>query len=450
MNRPNIILIITDHFRQEAIGRFTPNLKKLAAAGVEFRHAYCAAPLCQPARVSLVTGKFPSQHGVCGNQNPPVRDDLRNNTFMHNLQQAGYYTAMIGKHHFIDRYGLGMDVREDDEAVKAYGFDHVCQVADDGENQHNGDEYTAWLESKGLLEDFRGRFQQGVQKGRHPYKADDTADGFIARQNLAFIRDYSQKSPFYLNWGFIGPHPPFWFPGEPVINPEELEGPVGADDSAQIRQRKANYYEKCRLIDHYMGELAVLLTGKGIAENTVIIFTSDHGENLGNFGIWDKRFFYEDSCGVPLIISGPGIRGGERMNGPRISKALVSHLDLYPTILEAAGIMEPPVHHRWGRSLIPMINNVPGSLHDAVYAELSTSVMIRTAGWKLVFDPEQGGVRDLYNLHNDPREENNLAGVAGYELITNRLVQRLLSHRILLTQFSHAKEEQRLQSVRAG
>ena len=130
-DKPNIILIMTDHFRPDAIGRSTPNLMRLANNGSKFENAYSAAPLCQPSRVSILSGMYPSQNGICGNMTPPISDDLRDDSFMNHLQDAGYYTALIGKHHYIDAYGLGIDVvDEQDEAIKQYGFDHVWQVVD--------------------------------------------------------------------------------------------------------------------------------------------------------------------------------------------------------------------------------------------------------------------------------------------------------------------------------
>jgi choline-sulfatase len=206
--------------------------------------------------------------------------------------------------------------------------------------------------------------------------------------------------------------------------------------------------DKCALIDRWIGLLVNVLEERSFLENTVIIFSSDHGDNLGDYGIWDKRFFYEQCVGVPLIAAGPGIEAGDRRSGSRISKAMVSHLDLYPTLLDIAGISRQSDHTFWGRSLAPLLRGEIGTHHRFVYAELATSVMIRTAAAKLVFDPEQGGVTHLYNLVRDPRELENLAGAAGYEAISQPLIEQILSHRILLSQYTQSKEEKRLQSVR--
>lgn len=446
--QPNIIFILTDHFRRDAIGKSTPNLNKLADRGVLFTNAYSAAPLCQPARACIITGMYPSQHGICGNQTPPIKNELRDDTFMRRLQEAGYYTSLIGKHHYIDRYGLGVDVTEDDEEIRRYGFDEVCQVVDDGENTHNQDEYTKHLERLGKLDEYKRVFAENAWACKpHPFEADDTADGFIGVKGVGFIRDYSRDQPFYLNLSFVGPHPPFWHPGELNHSPDDMPPPFGVPDSAQNRKLRAHFMEKCALIDRYVGQLLEVLEQRQLLENTIIIFSSDHGENAGDFGIWDKRYYYEQSCGVPLIMCGPGLPQEERMNGRRVSKALVSHVDLYTTICAMADIPLPPDRKRVGVNLLEVLQNAPGSGHEEIHAELGTSVMIRRGQWKLVFDPQAGGVQQLFNLAVDPCELSNLAGVAGYEGKTLELIERVLSHQISLRQFSHIKEEQRLQSV---
>ncbi len=449
-DKPNIVFILTDHFRPDAVGASTPNLKQLAAEGVLFTNAYCAAPLCQPARTSIATGLFPSQTGICGNQSPPVSDKHRDETYMNRLQRAGYHTALIGKHHFIDRYGVEMDVCEDEEEIRRYGFDTVLQVLDDGENVHNRDNYTAYLEQKGLYDEFLKVFpERAWQCKPHPFEPDDTADGFIGSNAVKFIEDYSQAKPFYLNVGFVGPHPPFWHPGKLKHNPNELHDPLGTPFSEEDKIMKAHYMDKCSFIDDYVGKIISALKEKNLYENTLVIFTSDHGENAGDFGIWDKRFCYEQSWGVPLIMSGACITGQQRRCGNRISKSMVSHLDLYPTMLSAAYAEPARSRQRWGKNIFRMLDDEPGSGHREIHAELGTVHMMRNGNWKIAYDPEAGGVQYLFNLQNDPCERINLAGTAGYEAVTARLIEKILSHRIRLTQFTHVKEEQRVQSARS-
>jgi choline-sulfatase len=435
----------------------------LAERGIQFANAYCASPLCQPARASIITGKFPSQHGICGNQAEPIHPDLRSTTFIRHLQQAGYYCALIGKHHYLDRFGVGMDVSEDDDLIKEYGFDSVLQVVDDDENMHNEDAYTRHLRNKGLLGEFRAVFGELAWECKpHPFTEEDTPDGFIGRQGVEFIETYDRSAPLCLNLSFIGPHPPYWHPGELLHDPEAMREPLGDPVaypvrrgsvkyqalSLSARENRAHYMDKCSLIDRWVGKLTEALDKKGMLENTLILFTSDHGDNLGDFGIWDKRFFYEQCVGVPLVAAGPGIPSGERQSGRRISKALVSHLDLYPTFLELAGVNRRYDHTFWGRSLAPLLWGDTGMLHSAVFAELATSVMIRTGAWKLVYDPEQGGITYLHNLARDPEELENMAGLPGYGSVTAQLIEQILAQRIRLSQYTHAKEELRLQRFR--
>lgn len=449
---PNIVVIMTDHFRRDAIGASTPHLRRLAEEGAQFANAYCAAPLCQPARVAIVTGLYPSQNGVAGNMSEPLPPHLRDDTFMHHLRHAGYRTVLVGKHHFIDAYGLGVDVVADDAEIGRYGFDEVVQVLDAGENLHNDDRYTADLRERGLLDEYR-RVQAANARDcqEHPFPEDDCEDGFIGRTAGEYVASLPADRPFYLNVSFVGPHPPYWHPGDLAHDPLAMPPPVGAADDPKTRELRAHYLDKCALIDRYVGRLVVALEGRGILDRTAIVFTSDHGDMLGDFGIWDKRVFYEESVGVPLILRGPGVPRGARGLTGKLSKALASHLDLYPTILRLAGI-DPgaSMRRRAGWDLLAMLREWAPALRAEIVAELGTAAMIRTGNWKLVFDPEQGGVQYLFNLVVDRTQERNLAGEPGYEHVIIDLLSRLLAHRIRLTQETHDKEERRIQRVRVG
>ena len=447
---PNIVLILTDHFRPDALSKATPTLMGLAQRGATFTNAYCASPLCQPSRLSIATGLYPSQHGACGNMSEPIPSGLRDDTFMHHLRRVGYNTALIGKHHYIDRYGIGMDVTDDDDQIRRYGFDHVCQVVDAGENMHNDCRYTHFLRERGRLDEYR-RVQEanGWACREYPFPEEDCEDGFIGREACEHVARVSTEQPFYLNVSFIGPHPPYWHPGEPGVAPEAVPPPVGAPDSPRVRERRRHYLEKCAVIDRAVARLLDTLEAHGILDNTIVIFTSDHGDNLGDYGIWDKRFFFEQSAGVPLVMAGPGVPRGARGLTGRKSRALVSHLDLYPTILRLAG-SEPPERTRPGRDLLAVLRNEPSAFRDAVFSQLGTGVMIRTANWKLVFDAEQDGVQYLYNLATDPGEATNLAGHSAYGEVASRLLEQLVKQYIRLSQFTHDKEEQRVQRVRVA
>nr|WP_275950459.1 sulfatase-like hydrolase/transferase [Clostridium sp. MCC353] len=442
-------MIMTDQCRREALD-YMPNLQKLAAKGTCFTNAYTPAPLCQPARVSIITGLLPHQTGICGNGAEPVRDEIRLQTYPNLLRENGYETAMIGKHHFIDSYGKFRDITNDGSVIGGYGFDTVVQVLDDGENQSNSDDYTHFLEKHGLLEMF-GSVSVNPNHGdnffNHIFEEPYTAEHFIYESGTDFISRCEFKKPLYFQWSFIGPHPPLWHPGDLTIKPEDVFLPIDAPDTKDCRTRRAHYLQKCAIIDGYIGKMLELFKKKGQYENTVFIFTSDHGDNLGDHGIWDKRCFYEGSVGVPLILAGPGIPRDTMMNGNKKCRALVSLLDLYPTVLELAGVKTAEDGRRFGRDLLPVMQERRGSSHKAVISELGTGVMIRTPGWKMIYDPQQGGVQYLFNLISDPQECGNLAGNPLYSRAAHDLTAQILDNRIRMSQYTHERDQNRIQKL---
>jgi arylsulfatase A-like enzyme len=455
MSKPNILFILVDQFRPDAIGPHTPNLNKLARRGVKFEHCYSASPLCQPARNCIITGRYPTQHGVCGNMNEPIDQDERADTFMQHLKRQGYHTALIGKHHYIDRFDLAVDALQDDETLQGYGLDFVWQAGDQPSEMHDDDRYTRYLRERGLFDELRRiAMLKGVPDKKYPLAPKDSIDGYIGEQSIAYIQNHAFDVPLYLNVGFVGPHPPYWAPGEysAMFDPAQMPAPKGVTDPERIaycQRIRASYLGKVALIDHYIGRLCEALKDKGVLDDTLIVFSSDHGDNLGDYGIWNKRHFYEQSAGVPLVMAGPGVSMNPRLGGS-ICKALVSQIDLYPTFLQAARCENIyGVHKRQGRPLLDLTSGGE-PFRDAVFSELGTASMVRDANWKLVYDPEQGGVQHLYNLRNDPQELTNLAGVAGYREIEAGLLERLLTHFIGLTHFTHDKERTGLQRVRVS
>jgi len=456
--KPNIIFIMVDQMRPDhLIGPTTPNLSTLSEGGVRFIHNYTASPLCQPSRISIITGLYPSQTKIYGNQTGPLSDELRDNTFMNELQKAGYYTGFIGKHHYIDRYATGTNViQADADEIKKYGFNYVVQVADISEHipnsnhSENVDDYIYYLREKGLEKTYFDNIRSGIRSGIHPLKSEDTEDGFIGLTARDFIDNYNKNVPFYLSVSFISPHPPYVVPEEFIsTKPEDTVAPLGGIDNKATRLKRARYKDMVSQVDFYVGKIIKSLKEREFSDNTVIIFTADHGDNLGDYGIWDKRYFYEQSAGVPLFISGKGIPGKDIRIGNIQSKALVSSLDIYPTIMNLAGV-DISDRKLPGKNLLNIIKGNNEDLRSAVFSQLGTLVMIRTARWKMVFDPEEGGTYYLFNLINDPKELNNLAGVAGYESITADLTKKLLSFYIGLNQSTQMKEQLRLQKVRVG
>jgi len=445
----NILFILCDQMRAEAL-QYTPNVRALAERGATFTNCYSAAPLCQPARACIATGRFPTKHGVCGNMNEPVPREMRADTYMARLQHAGYQTALIGKHHFIDRFNVGMDVTEDDAGVAGFGFDDVWQVVDIYESFHNEDRFTAWLRERGRLEKWRELARSQGQQFYARLKPEETVDGFIGECALEYLRTHEADAPFCLNVGFVGPHPPYWAPAQYAerFSPDDMPAPKGVcdpDEIARVQQRRALYAASVALIDDYVGRLAQVLEERGMLDDTLIVFTADHGDMLGDFGIMDKRWFHEESARVPLVMAGPGVEPDPRVGGITCGN-LTSSVDLYPTFLQAAGLGWRD-DSREGLSLLDAAAG-RGPRRERVFSELGTAMMVRDASHKLVYDAEQGGVVQLFDLRRDPEELTNLAGVPGYEAVEQRLTEALLSRLIRLTHHTHEKERNRVQRVR--
>ncbi len=448
--QPNILLILVDQMRPDALNQAAaPHLSTLARRGVKFENAYCASPLCQPSRACIVDGTFPTTHGVAGNMNPPLAASERGDTFPSHLKKAGYHTAYIGKHHFIDEWHTGRDVLEDDSVVQSFGFDHVWQVVDD--HLHSQDRYTRFLAERGKLVLFREMMRTG-EYDPNALSAEEFDDGYIGEQAAAYVNAYQSDQPLYLQVGFLGPHPPYWAvePYASMYAEDEMPPPKAVDDSVIIqraRRARARYFGRISLIDAYVGKLVDVLNARGLLDNTLIVFTADHGDLIGDYGIFDKRYFYEQSVKVPLVMAGPGIQLEPRLGG-RTCRELVSGVDLYPTFLHAAGCEAHLGNEsREGLSLLDIANN-RGARRTAVYSELGTLMMVRDANWKLVYDAEEDGPQYLFNLRRDPEELDNLAGVAGYEAVEARYVRMLLSRLIRATHHTHEKERERLQRVR--
>jgi arylsulfatase A-like enzyme len=451
MSQPHILFVLTDQMRPDELGPATPYLNRLADRGARFPNAYCASPLCQPARNCMVTGKFPTQHGICGNMNEPISHEERKDTYPQRLQQAGYHTAYIGKHHYYDRYNLGVDVVEDDEAIKGYGYDHLWQVVDIFESRHNEDRYTRWLEQQGRLEEYRQNLGQQYFEDMAP---EETVDGYIGESALDYLKGYEQEKPLFLTVGFVGPHPPHWAPGKysDMFDPDEMPPPKSVEDPARVRgvqRQRARYRGQVAMIDDYVGRLVEVLEQNGMMENTLIVFTSDHGHTIGDYGTHDKRFYWEQSVRVPLVLSGAGVPVDARAPA-NVRRPLVSAVDLYPTLLDAAGCGKIHGHgRRTGKSILRVLSGEDPA-HRHVISELGTTMMVRDANWKMVYDPEQNGVQWLYNLRRDPEELHNLAGVPQYRGVEADLTEKLLDHMVRLTRETQTKEESRLQRVRIG
>ncbi len=440
-NKPNILFIFTDQMRGDALGSLpdssviSPNLDRLSAEGITFTRCMSNSPLCVPARASLMTGQLPREHGVWNNA---IGADPHGPSHVRSIRSAGYFTAVIGKTH-LWREGAGMKpgrhIREMDHILEAWGFDYRLEVNDPIGTAIAGCHYTDYLESMGLLEahrDFIRTWADEAYRKRDPKPWDqlpapvppgEDIDSFVGRNAVEWLKAYGGEQPFYLQVQFTGPHDPFDGPQSyrdrydaSQLDPgmSELPRPMStavAQATTRQRQRwRVNYYANITLIDEWIGRILSTLEQKGVLDNTWIVFNSDHGEMLGDHGLWSKANFYEQSIHVPCILRPPKTQPMRNAAGWR-STALIEHIDLPVTMIEIAGA--DALQGSLGRSLLPYVDldaNDPEAScgKDMILSELFGESTIVTNDYKLTVGVEDGKPRQLFDLRNDPMELQNI------------------------------------------
>jgi choline-sulfatase len=458
--KPNIILLFPDQHRGDTMGCvghpviITPNLDRLAAEGVVFRRCSTNSPLCVPARSTLVTGQYVNQHGAWDNSAPA---DRYGPSHVRNIRNAGYHTALIGKTHLLSR-SRGRHAKDYEYQLHDWGYEDTMEL---GSTVNAGGFENAWtdhLAEKGLLETYResirefNRINWSFQRRPWedppaPIPAEDHIDNFCGRKAVEWIRDYKGKKPFYLQVCFPGPHPPFnsapdyralynpddipvgilETPGEPIPPYVDFvmrwSGQLADMTPAQNQLMRTFYYAKVTMIDERIGDILNVLEKRGMLDNTWIIYTSDHGENLGDHRLNQKVVFYESALNVPFIIRPPGGIKGWQCSG------LTDHLDLVATILEIAGANLLPDRH--GRSLISQVMAGPDSADaqkgkEVIFSEVAGYTMARSERYKLAIDAKTRQPVELLDLVDDPRELRNLVNNPSLEKVRSELYTQYL------------------------
>lgn len=457
--RPNIILIITDQQRFDTIAALgfpymdTPNLDRLVNEGVSFTNCHITAPSCAPSRASLFTGYYPHTTGIFKNADRWTR------SWVEDLAAAGYYCVNVGKMHTYPYHTpLGFHERYVVENKDRYL-----------EERWYFDEWDKGLRARGLVKQQRELYRQrpdyrerlGAFEWELP--EDTHSDFFVGDMATWWLRTKPKvEQPLFLEIGFPGPHPPYdpvpryaepymekALPIQPVL-PEDLAGqpPVLQamrqhnsevdhdsivhllDPTPEQRHRQRAYYlANVTMIDQKVGEILQALDEKGYLDDAVVIFTSDHGDALGDHGHSQKWTMYDIITRMPTIVWSPG-----RFPGGRRVDELCSWMDLGPTILELAGV-EPPASFE-AESLLPALEGRPWSGRDYVFAEHSRDgilptdmmTMVRDRHWKLVhFLGEPFG--QLFDLERDPDEVHNLWDDPNYGEKKQELLHVLLEWR---------------------
>lgn len=459
--KPNIVFVITDQQRFDTIAAAgfpymkTPHLDRMAKEGVLFTHMFVTSPSCAPSRASLFTGVYPHTNGVMRN------DERWTKTWVQNLAEAGYRCVNIGKMHtspFEESFGfherhvvenkdratsrLPFFLDQWDKAIWARGFEKPSRIT-----------YRRREDYKNSL----GAFVWELPDDLH-------SDNFVPNLAAMWLDRYSGSEPFFLEIGIPGPHPPYDptqefldlyenadIP-EAILDRADLDGQPSAlkklrehhfsvDHDAvvhlpnptreQLRRQRRHYFANVSMIDAQMGKLIEAIEKRGVLDDTIFIFTSDHGDCLNDHGHSQKWTMYEQSVRVPAIVWSPG-----RVTGGRVVDDLVSLFDFGPTILELAGVDAPS----WmeAQSLMPYLTGHAPEPRKYVFSEhagdrilsgTTFMTMIRSERWKLVHfaDSDEG---QLFDLAADRREIRNLWNDPGAAAIKRELINEILKWRI--------------------
>ncbi len=483
--KTNILLITSDQQHWHTLGLLnpklkTPNLDRLAKQGTVFQRAYCPNPTCSPTRASIITGKYPSQHG-CWSLGTKLSEN--EHTIGEDFMAAGYKTALIGKAHFqplkgtdtypsLEAYPLLQDLdfwRQFDEPF--YGFAHVELARNHTDEAHVGQHYALWLEEKGC-HNWRDYFRSptghnDTQKRKWLIPETYHYGTWIAERTMDLLETYSQNEENFFLWAsFFDPHPdylvpepwdtmynpatltiPALTPGEHEHNPPHFQLTQHLDpdysawkepggnamhgfhshihDREELAKDIATYYGMISLMDKQIGQILDKLDELGLTENTLVVFASDHGHFYGQHGLIAKGpFHYEDMVRVPMMVRLPNqIPAGQH------SQSLQSLVDFAPTVLNIAGLNIP--HTMTGIDQTDVWFGKQETIRNHVIIEnhhQPTTIHLKTyvnERYKLtVYYNRPYG--ELFDLQADPQEINNLWHQPDHAELKAHLVMQLL------------------------
>ncbi|MCY9697377.1 sulfatase family protein [Paenibacillus alginolyticus] len=487
MKKPNILLITSDQQHWNTLGAFnseikTPNLDRLVKEGTTFTRSYCPNPTCTPTRASIITGMYPSQHGAW-----TLGTKLLENvhTVGEDFREAGYNSALVGKAHFqplasteqypsLEAYPILQDLdfwKENNGPF--YGFDHVELARNHTNESHVGQHYALWMEEKGCLNwrDYflppTGTMDRSILH-KWPIPEKYHYNTWIAERTNALLEQYNEGDQSFFLWSsFFDPHPdylvpepwdtmydpnqltiPVITPGEHVHNPPHFhltqmehpdfepwkEGEFGVHGyhshsalySEHDRQQLvATYYGMISLMDKYIGNILNKLDELGLADNTIVVFTTDHGHFFGQHGLQAKGgFHYEDLIKIPFIVRYPG-----KVPAGVTSPAIQSLVDLAPTFLSLCGISIP--HHMTGLDqsqvwcgqksqardhAICEFRHTPTTIHQKTYVDERYKITV-------YYNQTYG---EIFDLQQDPGEIRNLWNNPEYQSLKSELMLKYI------------------------
>jgi choline-sulfatase len=438
--QPNILFLMSDQHAQKLAGCYgdpivrTPHLDRLAARGVIFDNAYCPSPICTPSRMSLLTARWPSTQS-CWTNADMLPSDIP--TYLHGLGAAGYQPALIGRLHSI-------------------GPDQLHGYAEREVGDHSSNWVGATTHDMGVLNRTNDPFRTSLVRsgaGLSSYEVHDVdvaeaACNWLRRRARSAASQQNPARPFALGVGFMLPHQPYvartedYAPyegkvGLPTIPAPDADGDhaylrhwrtiTGITDvtEAEILRARTAYYGLTTRLDGLIGRVLETLEDLGLADNTLVVYSSDHGDQLGERGLWWKQTFFDESAKVPLIMAWPRmLPAGERR------AQVVNLLDVGPTLLEAAGA--PSLPGADGSSFLGLARDPRAPWLDLSYSEYCTDGrarwdegnavvqrMVRMGPWKYIY--YHGYLPQLFDLASDPHETRDLANDPAHAALCRQL-----------------------------
>jgi iduronate 2-sulfatase len=450
VKRPNVLFIISDDLNN-FLGCYgdprarTPHIDRLAARGVRFDRAYCAFPLCGPSRNSLLTGLYPNSTGILANAQIFRQTIPAQQSMPQVFRNAGYFVARIGKlYHYNVPRSVGTNGHDDpgswEMELNPAGVDRL------EEEPH-------------IFTLTPGQFGGTLSWYASPKGDAYHTDGLMARDAEWVLERCAQRQdrPFFLAVGFFRPHTPYVAPRHPYFEYyPERDMPVVQgvkEDQADIpppglgsykpeqdkltddlrRQCVQAYYASISFMDAQVGRVVAALDRLGLADNTIIVFTSDHGYHMGEHGLWQKMSLFEESARVPMLIVTPG---GAAKGG--VAKSPVSHVDLFPTLAELCGLKTPA--NVQGQSLAAMLKDPAAPGRGWALTQVTRAggrgragsssnrffgYSLRTPRWRYTEWDEGRAGRELYDHDADPRELTNLAENPAHATLVEQLSQQV-------------------------
>jgi arylsulfatase len=428
MKRPNILVVMADAARPDFIGILgkkpvvTPNIDRLVREGVTFDRCYCASSQCAPSRTSLVTGLYPHSHGVLFNE---VEMPTCHKSVAHYLKDLGYRSAWLGKGHNTPRRAtFGFDVQRLSECGNLHmaDDDYFCWLSEQG--VHRKEIYRLWND----VWNFQKRpFDRYIRPRRYRLgiPEDYSFTSWLTAETKTFIDEtIEREQPFF---AFVSNHAPQNDDALPdrfldMYDPTQVEPPVESTDPENARIVIADYMAKMSMLDAHLGDIIGHLKAKGILEDTIIVYTSDHGCFLGEYGIYNKMWNYELDSKIPLIVRYSKIaKQGLKTN------ALCSNIDFVPTLLDILGVAQPDSLQ--GVSQLDVMRGESEPVRTTAYSESGPVGKQRKAVWrddiKLLYRTGIDKI-ELYDLASDPYERNDLSEMPEYREVMNQMIFSML------------------------